>query len=164
MIDGGDFFIDRFREDEVHGEAFEDLMRLFLAWKRPEPAWPHGTEFTEPRKERSWSSLTSWAITPSGVRYELLLERRDNEPDPRIVPPVIWSLMIDRYGAVYVYPRIAQMSVTLDPPHPVDEERKLDAYAGAPLGLRRRYEIGRLPKGLREDVRQVSDGWRYPAQ
>jgi len=165
MIDGGHFMHGRFTEDEVQGEAFEELKRIFLGWAdRPAPLWPVGTEFTEPRKERQWSSLTSWAITPAGVRYQLLVESlRHDEPDPRDVPPVLWSITVDRYGAVYAHPRIAQMSVTLDPPHPVDEARSLDAYAGVPLGLSRRYRIGQLSRPLREETRTVSDGWRFAA-
>ncbi len=53
------------------------------------------------------------------------------------------------------------MKVTLDPPHPVDEERLLNAYAGVPLGLARRYHVGRLSRGLHEETRQVSEGWRF---
>lgn len=165
MIEGGSFWLGRFVEDQIQGEAFEDLKRIFLGWKeRPEPRWPDGTTFSDPRKERHWSSLTSWAITPAGVRYELLLDgRRTDEHDPREVPPVIWALMVDRYGAIYAHPRIAQMKVTVDPPYPPEDERMLEAYAGVPIGLQRRYAIGRLSRGLREETRVVSDGWRYPA-
>ena len=160
MISGGDFWLGRLREDEIHGEAFEDLRRVFLSWDRPRPKWPAGTTFTEPRKEGHWSSLTSWAITPSGVRYELLLERREEEPDPREEPPVIWSVMVDRCE-VFAFPRIAQMKVTIAPPHQVDRDREADAYAGVPIGLARRYAVGRLRRGLIETTRTVSEGWGY---
>lgn len=162
MIDGGQFMHDVLTEDQVQGEAFAELKRIFLAWDRPAPPWPEGTTFTEARKARHWSSQTSWAITPAGVRYELMVEHlREGEPDPREVPPVLWSILVDRYGAIYAHPRIAQMHVTLDPPHPVDEERKLDAYAGVPLGLKRTYRVGQLSRPLHEETHTVSDGWRY---
>jgi hypothetical protein len=162
LIDGGEFMHGRFIEDQVQGEAFVELQRVFLAWKRPEPQWPAGTTFTEPRKERQWSSLTSWAILP-GVRYELLLDHlRHDEPDPREVPPVLWSLIASPAGEVFAHPRIAQMSVTFDlEHHPVSEDRKLAAYAGVPLGLERRYRIGRLYRALHEETRVVSEGWRF---
>lgn len=162
MIDGGDFYHGRITEDEIRGEAFQELKRIVFTWDRPAPSWPNGTVFTEPRKERQWSSLTSWAILPTGERYELLLDGRyEDERDPRELPPVIWSIKVDAYGAVYAYPRIAQMEVTLDPPYPPDDARVLAASRGAPLGLQERYPVGRLSRGLVEDVRTVSDGWRF---
>lgn len=163
MIEAGEFFLGRFREDEVQGAAWREVQLAFLAWTgRPQPKWPEGTTFTEPRKERQWSSLTTWAITPAGVRYELLLDRRDEEPDPRDEPPIVWSIHSEPGGALYALPRIAQMSITFDlEQHPVDDERRRDAYAGVPLGLARRYRFGLLSKPLREQTRVVSDGWRY---
>ncbi len=162
-IDGGQFWLGRLSEDEIHGEAFVELRELVTLWKGPPVSWPAGTEFTEPRKERQWSSTTSWAITPSGVRYELLVgDLRQGQPDPREVPPVIWAITVEPSGDVFAHSRIAQMKVTLDPPYPVAEERLLDAYAGVPLGLvRRPYHVGRLSRGLCEETRTVSEGWRF---
>lgn len=161
MIDGGQFMFGRLVEAEIHGEAFAELTRIVLAWERPAPPWPVGTTFTEPRKEREWSLPTSWAFTPAGVWYELLVLTRD--PDPREAPPVLWSILVAEDGTIYADPRIANMKVTLDPPHPVDEPRLADAYAGVPLGLARRYTVGRLSRALREATRVVSDGWTFAA-
>jgi hypothetical protein len=164
MIEGGQFFLGKLSEDEIHGDALAELRDLVTLWKGPPVSWPPGTEFTAPRKARQWSSLTSWAIVPSGVRYELLVgDLREGEPDPREVPPVVWDITVSPAGDVFAHPRIAQMHITFDPPHPVDEARKLDAYAGVPLGLvRRPYHVGRLSRGLRQETRVVSEGWRFP--
>lgn len=162
IIEGGEFICGRFREDEIRGEAFVEVQRIFLAWDRPTPPWPPGTTFTEPHKERHWSSMTTWAFVSDGaVRYELLLDSRDGEPDPREVPPVIWTIHVDRGGTIFALPRIAHMHVTLDPPHPVEDDRKLAAYAGVPLGLEFSYRVGQLSRPLREDTREVSDGWSF---
>jgi hypothetical protein len=162
-IQGGQFWLGRLSEDEIRGEAFAELRELVTLWKGPPVSWPQGTEFTAPRKERQWSSTTSWAIVPSGVRYELLVgDLREGEPDPREVPPVIWDITVSPVGDVFAHSRIAQMKVTLDPPYPVDDERLRDAYAGVPLGLvRRPYHVGRLSQGLRQETRVVSEGWRF---
>lgn len=162
MINGGDFVYGVLSRDEVDGEAFEELRRRFLAWDRPRPLWPDGTRFElVGRTPRIWSSPTAWAILPCGVRYELLLTRDDDTPDPREVPPICWSVLLDPNGTIYAEPRVANMKTTLDPPHPVDSEKLRDAHVGVPLGLERRYRVGMLSRPLREKTQTVSLGWGY---
>lgn len=160
MIEAGDLWNGKLREGEVHGDAFVELTKIVLEWKRPEPPWPEGTTFTEPFRARRSTPMSTWAITPAGARYELMVEHlRADEPDPRERPPIIWGIWVDRYGAVFAVPRVAQLSVTIDPPH--TDERLRDAYAGVPLGLAREYRIGQLSRALREETRVVSEGWGY---
>lgn len=162
MIEAARFVFGRLCPDEVRGEAFEEVKRIFLEWtERPQPRWPQGTVFSAPRKERHWSSLTSWAMTPSGVRYELLLERDDDQPDPRDVPPVLWNILVDSCVEVVARPQVMNMTLTHDLLYPVLSERNLDAWAGVPLGLARHYTIGRLSRPLKERTRTESEGWWF---
>lgn len=159
MISGGEFKDGKFSEDELHGEAFEELKCHFRDWKleHPDPVkWPNGTTFSQEIQSRRWTR-TVWAILPSGVRYELLIG--EGGPDPVEAPEVIWSIMVDPNGTIYAHPRIAQMKVTIDPPH--TDERLREAHAGVPLGLQQRYEVGRMSRPLREKTHTVSDGWSF---
>lgn len=154
--------------EELQGEAAEQAWSVIKAWSnQPVVAWPEGTEISEPHQARHWVSRTCIARLPNGHWYELLLDR-DDRPDPREVPPVIYAYMVDpRTGDVYAYPRIANMSygmgaeriMTLPPPS--DEEEALHVSRGAGFGLERRYKIGTLARVLRERTRTVTDGWGY---
>lgn len=142
--------------DELRGEAFYEVTRLFEAWTKPEAKWPEGTDFEGPVSKRG--SRIVCARLPNGHIYDLLF--RDDQPDPRTVPPVLWTVMInERTLEVLAYPRIANMWCGT-------RARKRDDYSeevwyGQGLGLERQYLVGKLSRRLRERTRTITEGWEF---